>query len=120
MIEIVNLISNPHLFLHLFQTAAALETISSDDVVERRTSSADQEDHCVWYDICNDDGFKKAYCPVNHTAKIYPKDQFDVIRENCAHLLEHEKDGKLNLCCTPPQVNSTKVLGESRCLKGPF
>lgn len=65
----------------------------------------DEEQHCVWYDVCSTDGSLSRYCPVNHTAKEYPTTGLSILKKNCPHLLEHMKDGKLNLCCNPRMVS---------------
>lgn len=74
---------------------------------------ASEEGRCVWYDVCHEDTHFSQYCPVNHTAKLFPPNKYDVITENCPHLLEHMKDGKLNLCCNPKMVS----WGPTECFK---
>lgn len=65
------------------------------------------------YDVCNTDPKGHQYCPVNHAAKPYPLDSASLVtlKNHCPHLMEHMRDGKLDLCCNPKMVSKVAKEG---------
>lgn len=96
-----------YLVFFFFLQIEAIETISSLSSSSRNQNLLGDErpEQCVWYDICDEEGSFQRYCPVNHTAKEFPDNKLDALTKNCPHLLEHKKDGKLNLCCNSEMVS---------------